>query len=114
MIETNGKSIGYPQHYQPPTPPVEKDEEESDSLFGEIDLGKLWLIFKRNLFWLVLFPIASLVLAFIFLRYTKPLFQSASTLRLNVKNESSILGFQTQAPEEISDLSGEIELIKSK
>jgi tyrosine-protein kinase Etk/Wzc len=113
MSENNGKII-IPPPYQTPAFQMEKDEEESDSVLGEIDLGKLWLIFKRNLFWLIIFPIATVVLAYVFLRYTKPLYKSASSLRLDMKNESSILGFQTMATEDNSDLSGEIELIKSK
>ncbi|MES2732393.1 MAG: polysaccharide biosynthesis tyrosine autokinase [Bacteroidota bacterium] len=113
MSENNGKSI-IPPSYQNPAFQSEKDEEESDSVLGEIDLGKLWLIFKRNLFWLILFPMATVVLAYVFLRYAKPLYQSASSLRLDMKNESSILGFQTMSTEDYSDLSGEIELIKSK
>jgi tyrosine-protein kinase Etk/Wzc len=113
MSENNGKSIIQPP-YQNPVFQTEREEEESDSPFGEIDLGKLWIIFKRNLFWLILFPIAALIISYTFLRYTKPLYQSASSLRLDMKNESSILGFQTLSTEENNDLSGEIELIKSK
>ncbi|MBC7919663.1 MAG: polysaccharide biosynthesis tyrosine autokinase [Ferruginibacter sp.] len=112
MSEINGKSNGFPAHY-PSSPPPEREEEEG-SLFGEIDLGKLWIVFKRNLFWLFLLPVASLIAAFLFLRYTRPLFKSASSLRLDVKNQSSILGLQALVPEEGTDLSGEIELIKSK
>ena len=111
MSESNGKSNGFPAHHLSP-PPLEREEESS--LFEEIDLGKLWITFKRNLFWLILFPIAFLVAAFLFLRYTRPFFESTSALRLDVRNQSSILGLQSLAPDETTDLSGEIELIKSK
>ena len=113
MSENNGK-INHPPPNQSPVFQNEREEEESDSFLEDIDLGKLWIIFKRNVFWLVLFPLASLIVAYTFLRYTKPLYQSASSLRLDTKNESSILGFQTLATEDNNDLSGEIELIKSK
>lgn len=115
MSEYNGNGAnGHKAVEHRPVFQSDRDDEDNNDFFSELDFGKLWIIFTRNIFWLILFPIAASMLGYVFLRYTKPLYQSSSTLKLDVKNESSILGFQTLANDDVSDLSGEIELIKSK
>lgn len=53
--------------------------------------------------------------SYLVLRYTKPLYESRSTLKLDIKSEASILGLNNYDEEQsYNNLMSEIELIKSK
>lgn len=92
------------------------EQEEEDTLLGGLDLIRLYHILKRNIFWLILIPMISLLGGYLYLRYTKPLYESSSSIKLEVKREASLLGLNgSNALEDMSaNLSGEIELIRSK
>ncbi|QHT68097.1 polysaccharide biosynthesis tyrosine autokinase [Rhodocytophaga rosea] len=92
------------------------EQEEEDTLLGGLDLIRLYHILKRNIFWLILIPMISLLGGYLYLRYTKPLYESSSSIKLEVKREASVLGLNgVNAVEDMSaNLSGEIELIRSK
>jgi len=53
------------------------------------------------------------LVAYLFVRYTKPIYQSTSDLKLDIKSDATILGIQNPT-ETFDNLAGEIELIKSK
>ncbi len=92
------------------------EQEEEDNLLGGLDLIRLYHILKKNIFWLLLIPVISLLGGYLYLRYTKPLYESSSGIKLEVKREASLLGLNgVSAAEDMSaNLSGEIELIRSK
>ncbi|MGB3463811.1 MAG: Wzz/FepE/Etk N-terminal domain-containing protein, partial [Cyclobacteriaceae bacterium] len=87
---------------------------DSDAL-GNIDLGKIWRIIRKSILWIVLIMLFTNTLSILYLRYTKPVYESNSILKLELESDASVLGFSN--PElngNIKGLSGEIELLKSK
>ncbi|MCA6077955.1 polysaccharide biosynthesis tyrosine autokinase [Fulvivirga sedimenti] len=79
-----------------------------------IDLDKFWSVIRKNILWILLIFLFTNLIAYLVIRWTKPLFESESILRLDVQEEANLLGlapFQ-DAPENL--LAGEIELIQSK
>jgi capsular exopolysaccharide synthesis family protein len=91
------------------------EQDEEDTLLGGLDLIRLYQILKKNIVWLVLLPILCLLGSYMYLRYTKPLFESSSSIKLEIKRESNVLGLTgVNAMEDVaSNLPGEIELIRS-
>lgn len=64
---------------------------------------------------MVLFIGVSVSTAYLVVRYTKPLYESSSLLKLDFENEANSLGLSSNAEAmELAELSGEIELLKSK
>lgn len=91
--------------------------DESGSLFEKIDFGKLLLVIRKSLPWIILIIALTTLAAYLTVRYTKPLYESTSDLKLNIKSEASILGFSNAEEVEenkITNISGEIELIRSR
>jgi tyrosine-protein kinase Etk/Wzc len=84
---------------------------------SEIDFNKLQIILRANWFWIALIFISINAGAYLFIRYTKNLYESESQLKLDVKSTASDLGIAGGAmlvDENVNLMSGEIELIKSK
>jgi capsular exopolysaccharide synthesis family protein len=80
-----------------------------------IDLNKLKIILYTKWFWLLLIFVSINTGAFLFLRYTKNLYQSESQLKLDVKKEATEFGIRNVLQEGGNNImSGEIELIQSK
>lgn len=86
-----------------------------ENTFESIDWHKFKSVLRRNIIWVFLILIASNLIAYLYIRYTKPLFESYSDLKLEVKTEATSLGL-TRLPENsnINNMSGEIELINSR
>ncbi|MCZ6693878.1 MAG: polysaccharide biosynthesis tyrosine autokinase [Bacteroidetes bacterium] len=86
---------------------------QQEQLFGNFDFNKLTIVIKRSILWVILIIMATNLVAYLIVRYTKPIYQSTSDLKLDVKSDATVLGIQN--PNETFDnLAGEIELIKSK
>lgn len=82
---------------------------------GSLDLGKIWRIIRKSFLWIILIVFLSNTISFLYLRYTKPVYESSSLLKLEIESDASVLGFSS--PElngNIKGLSGEIELLRSK
>src|SRR5688572_23948807 len=80
-----------------------------------IDFNKLGVIIRNNLVWIILTLVITNAAAFLYVRYTKELFESVSEIKLDVKQDASELGMQQFAPDKnINLISGEIETIQSK
>lgn len=89
------------------------DTEEQENLLGGVDFVKIWDIIRRNWVWLALLPIVGLVSAYLFLRYTTPIFESSSSLKLEMKQQANELGLPGLNSQPATNISGEIELIQS-
>ena len=90
-------------------------EELNHNNPDNIDLNKLKIIFQHNLLWIVLIFILTNAAAFLYVRYTKEMFESVSELKLDVKQDATELGIREFAQNQNLDLiSGEIETIQSK
>lgn len=94
------------------------DDSGEDSLMSDLDVNRLKYIFRGSLIWMLAIIIGSVSLSRVYLRYTKPVFQSSSILKLESKNDAVILGLDNmksqQSGNNLRTLSGEIEFIKSQ
>ncbi len=94
--------------------PYSHHSQEQDDLLNNVDLDKIGIVFRKSIFWLCLIFIVTCSSAYLYVRYTKPLFESESTLKLDIQNEASIIGINNPLENpSIAGLSGEIELLKS-
>ena len=81
---------------------------------GGIDLEKLLSILNKSLWWIILFVVMSLSGAYLYLRYTKPIYESDSTLKLDIqKRADEVLGLKRDENAG-NNLVGEIEIIRSQ
>ncbi len=79
---------------------------------SDLDLNKVRLTVRKNAGWLLLILLLTNLAAYLYVRYTRPVYESHSVLKLNVKSEANILGLNTVS-QGLDDLAGEIELLKS-
>jgi len=94
------------------------DLSEEDNNWGKIDFERLLPILNRSLGWIILFILFSLGAAYLYLRSTRPIFESNSILKIEEnKNASQLLGDIGGAygfpQKDESRLQGELELLKS-
>ena len=87
---------------------ISGEEQRSEG----IDLNKVWTTFRKNILWLVLILLLTNLIAYLYVRWTRPVYESHSVLKLNVKSEANILGLNAIS-QNLDDLAGEIELLKS-
>ncbi|MEM6641864.1 MAG: polysaccharide biosynthesis tyrosine autokinase [Bacteroidota bacterium] len=89
-------------------------EQEKDFL-DSFDLERFWYVFKQSKLWIVLFILVSTVVAYLYVRYTKPVFRAESIVKLDFQSEANILGITNVVnSQDRNILSGEIELIRSR
>lgn len=89
--------------------------DQSKDFLDSFDLERFWYVFKRSRLWLVLFILTATAAAYLYVRYTKPVFKSSSIIKLSFESEASALGLSNlMNPQDRNEISGEIELIKSR
>ena len=91
---------------------AEAEEEEG----GEIDFATLLVVTRKSLIWIVLLILLGLSASYLFIRYTKPVYRSASVIKLDEQSQAGALGLGGtfgNDQQNMITLSGEIELIKS-
>ena len=89
--------------------------ESDKDFFESFDPERFWYVLKRSKFWIVGFMILVISLAFLYVRYTKPVYKSESVIKLEFQSEANVLGLTNVInTQEQNEISGEIELIKSK
>ncbi len=96
---------------------VDEDDEPS---VGRLDLDKLLPILNKSLGWIILFIVFSGAAGHLYLRWTRPVYESVSVLKLDEKKQiEEVLGRGGSGGSLTADemsksrLSGEIELIRS-
>lgn len=93
------------------------DSSENDDFLSTIDFEKIWEILKRSILWMLLLPMLTLSAAHIWLRYTKPVYESTSNLKLAIKDEKvQMLGIKQLIGSNTGNgsLIGEVEFIRSQ
>lgn len=87
----------------------------ADSAATDFDLEKLWFTVRKLYPFLLILIILCGVGAWLYLRYTPPVFEASSILKLDVKRESNVLGLGTADAfsDPGSNMAGELELIQS-
>lgn len=82
---------------------------------NDIDFDKLKIVVRNNWFWIALIFLAVNTIAYLYIRYTKNVYESESLLKLDIKKDATALGIKSVVEDEnLNHLSGEIEIIKSK
>ena len=80
-----------------------------------IDFEKLLAVVKKSLIWLALIFIITNLTAYLIIRWTKPLYESHSELKLDVETNATELGLTTIGENQnLNVISSEIELLTSK
>lgn len=80
-----------------------------------IDFDKMRSILRKNLVWLFVIIVTTNLSAFLYLRYTKPIYEAESELKLDVKQDATEFGIKSlQENQNLNIISGEIEQITSK
>ncbi len=86
-------------------------EEESH----EIDWIKLRLILRKSTPWFIVIFAVLILTAVLYLRYTKPMYQSNSEIKLDQEDQSNVLGLaQYEQSSNMGLLSSEMEIIQSR
>lgn len=89
--------------------------DDDETGVGKLDVDKLLPILNKSLGWIILFILFSGAAGYLYLRFTRPTYQSESVLKIGVTSRSAaILGKLMPQEEEEASLSGELELIKSR
>lgn len=80
-----------------------------------IDFNKLKIAFRRSWLWMLLIFFIINFTAYLFIRYTKNIFESSSELKLDVKQEATEFGIKSAMEDQnLNLISGEIEIIQSR
>lgn len=80
-----------------------------------IDFNKLKIVVSNNWYWIALIFIAVNAAAALYIRYTKNIYESESSLKLDIKQDATDLGIKNMVEDQSMNLlSGEIEIIQSK
>ncbi len=80
-----------------------------------IDFDKVGTVLKKSFLWIIVIFILTNSLAYLAIRWTKPLYESQSELKLDVKSDATELGLTGFTENKnLNIISGEIELIKSR
>jgi tyrosine-protein kinase Etk/Wzc len=80
-----------------------------------IDFEKLRMLLRKNLLWLAMIVIGTNLSAYLYLRYTKNIYESDSELKLDIKQDATEFGIKNlQENQNLNVISGEIEQITSK
>jgi tyrosine-protein kinase Etk/Wzc len=88
---------------------------QASSSSDNIDFNKLLIIIKNNWIWLGLVLILINSVAYLFIRYTKNIYESDSELKLEIQSNASQLGIKSIVENQnLNIVSGEIEIISSK
>jgi len=89
-------------------------EVEQDEKSISFDQDRFITVLKKLLPWIIILLLAISLISYLVVRYTKPLYESSSVLKLNIKRDASILGLQEYDEEQtFNSLSSEMELLKS-
>jgi tyrosine-protein kinase Etk/Wzc len=109
------KATGETAGQLPPTAgPTLVDDQDDPA--GGLDLSTLVLVARRSLIWVILLLALGFTGSWLVLRYTKPIYKSASLLKLDERSEAANLGLDAlkgDASRPGNQLAGEVELIKS-
>ena len=91
----------------------ERYKERLTNFSQEFELGLFLFITRKNIFWVFLFVSIALAGAFVYIRYTPPVYESNTIVQIKQENNMSKV-LELDKLQEMQDISGEIELLRSK
>src|SRR5262245_42278894 len=82
----------------------------------EFDFKLFVSISKKNAIWFGVFMFVSVMFAFLYLRYTAPIFEATSIIKLADENNAGVLLGQSANPfsDNTNQIAGDIEMLRSK
>lgn len=87
----------------------------SSSSANDIDFNKFKIVVRASWYWIALIFLAVNAAAYLYIRYTKNVYESESSLKLDFKNDAMELGIKNVVEDQnLNLLSGEIEVIQSE
>ncbi|MEX1188896.1 MAG: polysaccharide biosynthesis tyrosine autokinase [Bacteroidia bacterium] len=87
-------------------------ERKVSNLNDEFDFKLFLKVARKNIAWVVLFFVISFLMAFLYLRYTYPIYEAKSIIQIGLADKSSRVLFGDVKPLK-SDLPSKIELLRS-
>ncbi len=91
----------------------ERYKERLTNFSQEFELGLFLFIARKNIFWVILFIFIAIAVAFVYIRYTPPIYESNTIIQIKLENNVSKV-LELDKLQEMQDISGEIELLRSK
>ena len=92
----------------------EQYKERISNFSGEFELGLFIHIARRSILWVIAFFLLAWAGAFIYLRYTQPVFESTSVIQLQSSDEANKILNVNNFYEKSDELAEAIELLRSK
>ena len=89
-------------------------KERLTKFSSEFELGLFLYLTRLSLIWIVLLLTVTLSCAYLYLRYTQPVYASKSTVQISNKNQASKVLSMSQAYEDQNGLAEAIEILRSK
>jgi uncharacterized protein involved in exopolysaccharide biosynthesis len=87
-------------------------EKKISNLNDEFDLGLFLRVVRNNIAWVILFFIIAFLMAFLYLRYTYPMYAAKTVIQIQPKDDkTNVLEVKDYGIK--SDLPSKIELMKS-
>jgi capsular exopolysaccharide synthesis family protein len=92
-----------------------QDRKTISPVMDTMDFDKLRAIVRKNLVWVLVIVIGTNLAAWLYLRYTKTVYEAESELKLDIKKDATEFGIKNlQENQNVNIISGEIEQITSK
>lgn len=80
-----------------------------------IDFHKLRMMFRKNLVWVIMILVGTNLAAYLYLRYTKTVYEAESEVKLDINQDATEFGIKNlQENQNLNIISGEIEQMTSK
>ncbi|MFN6116221.1 MAG: Wzz/FepE/Etk N-terminal domain-containing protein, partial [Flavobacteriales bacterium] len=92
----------------------ESYKERITNFSNEFELGLFLYIVKRSTFWILLCILSALAAAFIYLRYTAPIYEARTIIQLRESNTAQQVLSMNAFAEEDNNLQADVELMRSK
>lgn len=101
------------QHHNNPDS-HESPFSESTEGFDSVEIDKIKQVISSGWGWILLIIAVTIGASFLYIRYTKPVYNAESILKLDIQNEAGMIGLANPFQQNIKGLSGEIELVTSR
>lgn len=92
---------------------LNKTDDGEDSILSDLDFIRFLIVAQKNLHWILLFFVVCLGVSYMYLRYTKSIYQSKSLIKYDIKQMSPAFNQDQASMDNYAHLAGEIEFIKS-
>src|SRR6478609_8683566 len=101
MASTEDKPIApqSPLNNGSPSGGLQGQEDEYDDILSDFDVSTLLVVAQKSILIVSFLVISSFMAAYIYARYTKPVFESSSVIKLELNNQASALGITHAGPD---------------